>query len=153
MGQDVSVYNVRTIKEVIQSLLQHDRMFAILASVFGLLALVVTSIGIYAVVAYKVTHSIAEIGVRMALGAAPVDILWLIFRESLVLVAIGIVLGLSVTWATSRLISSMLYGLTPHDPVTMIVAAFLMIAIVGFAAFLPARRATCVDPMVALRHE
>lgn len=153
MDQDVSVYDVRTIDEVMQSLLQHDRMFAILASAFGLLALVVTSIGLYAVVAYQVARSTAEIGIRMALGARPRGILWMLFRESLILVTVGIALGLPATWGASRLISSMLYGLTPCDPPTIVGAAFLMAVIVGLAAFLPARRATNVEPMVALRYE
>jgi predicted permease len=153
MDQDASVYNVRTIDEIVHQLLQHDRMFALLASAFGLLALLLTSIGIYGVVAYQVARRTSEIGLRMALGAERRDVLWMTLRESLVSVAMGIALGVPAAWVASRLISSMLYGLTPHDPATIVGAALLMLAIAGLAAFLPARRATKIDPMVALRYE
>lgn len=153
MDQDISVYNVRTIDEVVHRLLQHDRMFAVLASAFGLLALVLTSIGIYGVVAYQVARRTAEIGLRMALGAERHDVLWLTLRESLILVAIGIALGVPAAWGATRFISGILYGLTPHDPATMLGAAFLVLGIAALAAYLPARRAARVDPMAALRYE
>jgi len=150
---DASVYNARTIAQVVDDLLQHDRMFAVLASAFGLVALVLTSIGIYASMAHQVARRTAEIGLRMALGADRHDILWMTFRDSLNVVAIGIALGMPGSWLASRLISSMLYGLTAHDPATTVGAAFLVLLVAGLAAFLPARRAAGLDPLVALRHE
>ncbi|HXX99982.1 MAG TPA: ABC transporter permease [Candidatus Limnocylindrales bacterium] len=153
MDQDVSVYDVRTIDQVIHRSLQHDRMFALLASAFGLLALVLTSVGVYGLVAHQVARRTAEIGLRMALGAERHEILWMAIRESLILVLAGIVLGVPAAWLASRLISSMLYGLTPHDPTTIVGAAFLILVITGLAAFFPARRAARVDPNVALRYE
>jgi predicted permease len=150
---DASVYNVRTIAQVVDDLLQHDRMFALLASAFGLVALVLTSIGIYASMAHQVARRTAEIGLRMALGADRRDILWMTFRDALKVVTIGIALGLPAAWVASRLISSMLYGLTARDPATTVSAVFLILLVAGLAAFLPARRAARLDPLVALRHE
>jgi predicted permease len=150
---DISVYHVRTIKEVIRGLLQHDRMFAVLASVFGLLALVLTSIGVYGVVAYQAARRTREIGVRLALGAQPHDVFRLVLKEGITVALLGIPIGLVSTFALSRLISSRLYGVTPADPMTFLGVAILMTLTVLLACYIPARRATKVDPMVALRYE
>jgi len=150
---DASVYDVRTLEQVVEDSLQHDRMFALLASAFGLLALVLTSVGIYAVMAHEVARRTAEIGLRMALGADRRDILWMMLRDSLKVVTIGIAVGLMAAWAASRLIASMLYGINAHDPAITGAAAFLILVVAGAAALLPARRAARFDPMVALRHE
>jgi len=153
MDQDISVYPARTMPEVIRRLLQHDRMFAILASGFGLLALLLTSIGIYGVVAYQVARRTNEIGVRIALGAQRGSILWMVMRETLLLISAGGAMGLLAAVAGGRLIRSMLFALGPSDPVTVTVAGGIIVAAGVLAAFLPARRATKVDPMVALRYE
>jgi predicted permease len=148
-----SVYDTRTIEQVVGDSLQHDRMFALLASAFGLLALVLTSVGIYAVMAHQVARRTAEIGIRMALGADRRDILWMTLRDSLKVVAIGVALGLMAAWAASRLIASALYGLSAHDPAITAVAAFSILVVTGAAALLPARNAARLDPMVALKRE
>lgn len=153
MDSDASVYDVRTIARVVDDLLQHDRMFAVLATAFGLLALVLTSIGIYASLAHQVARRTAEIGLRMALGADRRDILWMTLRESLKVVATGVAFGLVAAWAASRLIASALYGVSAHDPATTVGAAFLILVVAVLAAFLPARRASQLDPLAALRHE
>jgi predicted permease len=153
MDQDISVYPARTIPEVIHRLLQHDRMFAVLAGAFGLLALLLTSIGIYGLVAYQVARRTNEIGIRMALGAQGRDILWIVGRETLLLMAVGVTIGLPAAVAAGRGLQSILFALQPSDPVTIACAAATLVGVGAFAAFLPARRATKVDPMVALRYE
>jgi predicted permease len=153
LAKDVPLFDVKTQEEQIAQTLLLERMVARLSGLFSLLALVLACVGLYGLMSFAVARRTAEIGLRMALGAERSDVLWVILRESLVLVVIGIALGVPATWGATRFISSMLYGLTPHDPATMIGAAFLILAIAGLAAYLPARRATKVDPMVALRYE
>jgi predicted permease len=153
MDQDISFGNVRTINEVVHALLQHDRMFAFLASAFGLLALLLTSIGIYGVVAYQVTRRTGEIGIRMALGAQRADVLWLVMRETLLVLAVGGALGLPAAVAAAQLLRSLLFGLGPSDPRAIICAAATLAAAGALAGFLPARRAASLSPMDALRHE
>jgi predicted permease len=153
MDQDISIGSVRTIKGVIHDLLQHDRMFAFLASAFGLLALVLTSIGIYGVVAYQVTRRTGEIGIRMALGAQRADVLWMVMRETLLVLAVGGALGLPAAVAAAQVLHSLLFGLGPSDPRAIIWAAATLAAAGALAGFLPARRAASLSPMDALRHE
>jgi ABC-type antimicrobial peptide transport system permease subunit len=153
MDQDISIDNVRTIKEVVHALLQHDRMFAFLASVFGLLALLLTSIGIYGVVAYQVTRRTGEIGIRMALGAQHRDVLWMVMRETLWVLAAGAALGLPAAVAAARVLRSLLFGLGPSDPATIVWATATLVGAGALAGFLPARRAASLSPMEALRHE
>ena len=153
MDPDISVYDVRTIKEVINGLLQHDRMFAVLASVFGILALLLTSIGIYGVMAYQITRRTGEVGIRMALGARRGDVLWMFMRETLLVLAAGAALGLPAALALAHILRSLLFGLDPSDPATLIWAMATLVAAGALAALLSARRATRVEPMVALRYE
>ena len=153
MDQDISIDHVRTIKEVIHDLLQHDRMFAFLASAFGLLALLLTSIGIYGVVAYQVTRRTGEIGIRMALGAQRADVLWMVMRETLLVLAAGAALGLPAAVAAAQVLRSLLFGLAPSDPTTILWAVATLAAAGALAGFLPARRAASLSPMDALRHE
>ncbi len=103
--------------------------------------------------AYNVARRTSEMGIRKALGAQPSDVAWLIFREALTLVVIGIAIGLPVALALVRGIRSVFYGIEPHDPLTMIGAAVIMVTVAALAAWIPARRAAKVDPMEALRYE
>jgi ABC-type antimicrobial peptide transport system permease subunit len=128
-------------------------MFAVLAGAFGLLALLLTSIGIYGLVAYQVVLRTNEIGIRMALGAQRRDILWIVVRETLLLMAVGIGIGLPAAVAAGRALPSTLFALHPSDPVTIAWAAATLLGVGAIAAFLPARGATKVEPMVALRDE
>jgi len=150
---DISVYPARTIPEVIEGLLQHDRMFAVLAGAFGLLALMLTSVGIYGLAACQVARRTNEIGIRIALGARRRDILWIVLSETLLLMTIGVGIGLPVVIASGGAVRSILYGLPPSDPVTIASSVAILVGVGAFAAFLPARRAAKVDPMVALRSE
>ncbi len=107
----------------------------------------------YGVISYMVARRTNEIGIRMALGAQPPDLLWLILRETLWLIVIGVAIGLPSALGAARLAASFLFGLKPSDPATIGLATFVMIAVAGFASLLPAYRATRVDPLVALRYE
>jgi predicted permease len=153
MDPDISVYNVRTINEVINGLLQHDRMFAVLASVFGVLALVLTSIGVYGVVAYQITRRTGEVGIRLALGAQRRDVLWMFMRETLVMLAAGAAIGVPAAVSVAHVLRSLLFGLEPFDPMTIVWATVTLVGAGALAGFLPARRAMKVEPMVALRYE
>jgi predicted permease len=153
MDQDISIYPARTIPEVIQRLLQHDRMFAILASAFGLMALLLTAIGIYGVVAYQVTCRTGEFGIRMALGAQRGSVLWMVMRETLLLLAVGGAIGLPAAIVVGPVLRSILFALEPSDPLTIIWAAGVLVGVGALAGFLPARRAASLTPMDALRHE
>jgi ABC-type antimicrobial peptide transport system permease subunit len=115
--------------------------------------MVLACIGLYGVLSYNVTRRTGEMGVRMALGAQRSGILQLVIRDALVVTAIGILVGLGAAWAATRVLGSMLFGLSPRDPVTMIGAAVVLIAVAALAAFIPAWRASRVDPMTALRYE
>jgi len=128
-------------------------MFAFLASVFGLLALLLTSIGIYGVVAYQVTRRTGEIGIRMALGAQRTDVLWMVMRETLLVLAAGAAIGLPAAVAAARVLRSLLFALGPSDPATIIWATATLVGAGALAGFLPARRAASLTPMDALRHE
>jgi predicted permease len=153
MDSDISVYPAQTIPEVIAGLLQHDRMFAVLAGAFGLLALLLTSVGIYGLVACQVARRTNEIGIRMALGARRRDIFWIVLSETLLLTTVGVGMGVPAVIASGGAVRSILFGLPPSDPLTIAVAATILAGVGAFAAFLPARRAARVDPMVALRNE
>jgi ABC-type antimicrobial peptide transport system permease subunit len=128
-------------------------MFVTLASFFALLALALGAIGIYGIVAYEVAHRTPEIGVRVALGAQRGDVLWLVMRETLLLLAAGTIIGVPAALAATGLIKSLLYGLEPSDPVTIVCATVTLFAAGALAAFLPARRAASVEPLLALRSE
>ncbi|MDQ2840096.1 MAG: ADOP family duplicated permease, partial [Acidobacteriota bacterium] len=153
VDKDLPIFDVRTQTEQIDATLSRERLFAALASGFGLLALILASVGIYGVMAYAVARRTSEIGVRMALGAQRYQILRMILREAAFLAAAGISIGLLASVGLMRYIRGMLYGLTPFDPLTLCGAVLLLLLVVLAAGWLPATRASRLDPMVALRHE
>jgi predicted permease len=140
-------------KTMIEGSILRERLLATLSGFFGLLALLLASIGLYGILSYSVTGRTNEIGIRMALGARRRNVLWLVLREALLLVMAGIAVGLPVVYFTTRLASTLLYGLKPTDAVSLSLATLLLAPVAFVAAYLPARRATRVDPMVALRYE
>jgi putative ABC transport system permease protein len=140
-------------KPMIEATVLRERLMATLSVFFGLLALLLACIGLYGILSYGVASRTNEIGIRMALGAQARNVRWLILREALLLVFIGVAVGLPMIFAVTRLVSTLLFGLTPTDPVSLLLAVLLMLAVAMVAGYLPSRRATRVDPMVALRCE
>jgi ABC-type antimicrobial peptide transport system permease subunit len=126
---------------------------ATLASAFGGLALMLATVGLYGVLAYTVVRRTNEIGIRLALGAQRSQVLGLIMRDATRMLALGTAIGLPAVWAASRLVSSMLFGLSTNDPTTIVIAITVLVLTGLLAGLLPARRATRVDPLVALRCE
>jgi predicted permease len=150
---NLPILDVETMSDVVDHIIDQQRLISQLSTFFSLLALSLACIGLYGVMSYNVVRRTNEIGLRIALGASTSSVLWMILRESLILLLIGVAIGLPATFATSKAIQSELFGLKPYDPLT-IVAAILTIAVVTLAsASLPARRASKIDPMIALRYE
>ena len=147
------VLNFTTLRTRTDESLSQERLMAQLVSFFGLLGLLLSCVGLYGLMAHAVVRRTNEIGIRMALGAERGDIIWMVLKESIVLVAIGLVVGLPASWAAGRLISNQLFGLTPGDPLTLAVAVLLLAMVAALAGYLPARRASRVNPLIALRYE
>jgi predicted permease len=147
------VTEIKTQVQRANETLRMDRLFARLLTLFGVLAAVLASIGLFGIMAYAVSQRIREIGIRMALGATRHDVLKLIVRQGMALVWIGIALGLVVALLCTRVIRSQLYGITPCDPFTLVAVSGLLIAVALLASWLPARFAARVEPIEALRNE
>ena len=149
----IPIFGITTLEEQVQEKLQQDRLIAQLVSFFGALALVLASIGLYGVMAHGVVRRTSEIGIRMALGARGGNIAWMILRETLVLILIGLVIGVPAALFAARLISSQLFGLQAADPAALIGAAVVLTLVALVAGYFPARRASRVNPLNALRYE
>jgi predicted permease len=147
------VFHIRTLREQVDDSLVEERLVTSLSGVFGILAVLLACIGLYGLMTYAVNRRTNEIGIRMALGAERKEIARMILRETLLLVLTGLVIGIPGAFGAAQFIRSQLYGLQPGDPLTIAAAALLMTVIAVFAAYLPARRASRVDPIVALRYE
>jgi len=132
---------------------RRERLFAMLATLLGMVTVLLSSIGLYALLAYSVTRRTREIGVRMALGADRATVRWQVLKQSLVLAGLGLAVGVPSALAGTGLLDALLYGLTPRDPRALAAAALIMLTVSVAAAYVPARRASRVDPMVALREE
>jgi len=153
VNSKIQVREISTMEEQVDASLSQERMLAKLAGFFAVLALVLACVGLYGVLSYSIARRTREIGVRMALGAGRGDVLGMVLRESLMLAISGVMVGVAAALAVTRYTSSMLWGLTPHDPTTIVGAATLLLAVTLLAAYVPARRAARVDPMAALRAE
>jgi predicted permease len=153
LNPDLPLFNVNTLKASMQFGSIFERLAATLAGSFGLLALVLAAVGIYGVVAFATRQRTHEIGIRMALGAQNGDVLKLVVGQGLKLTLIGIVVGIACALALTRMLASMLYGVEAADPLTFITVSLVLSAVALVACYIPARRATKVDPMVALRYE
>src|SRR5262249_6755323 len=153
MDHAMPVFEVETLATQVAASLREGRLLATLSSGFGLLALLLSCLGLYGILSYAVARRMQEIGIRMALGADRRDVLWLVLRDALRLVLLGVALGIPAALAVARLISSQLFGISAADPVAISLATMALLAIAAVACYLPARRATRVDPLVALRCE
>jgi predicted permease len=154
-GVDPSVpmYGMRTLTDQVEISLLTERLLATLSSVFGCLATLLAALGLYGVMAFMVARRTREIGIRMALGAGRGTVVWMVLRETLTLAGVGVGIGLVGAYAVTRLIQAQLFGVAPTDLLTMGVASLGIAAVTGLAGYIPARRATGIDPMNALRWE
>ena len=148
---NLPLLDIATIHEQVSGLLTHDELISTLTGIFSLLALLLAAIGLYGVVSYNVVRRTNEIGIRFALGAPQPSVLWMILRESLLLLSIGVALGLPLTLASTRFIKQQLFGLGSLDTATLATSIAIVSTMTLFASWLPAQRATHVDPMIALR--
>ena len=148
-----AVYNVRTMDEVIAGGIARWRTNTMLIGSFGLLALALAVIGVFGIIAFSVARRTREMGIRIALGARPSHIMRVALRDALVPTSIGTVLGVGGAWILSRTLSSLVYGVTTHDPIAFTVAPVVLIAAATLAALVPAESATRVDPIQAIRAE
>jgi predicted permease len=153
MDANLPVFNMNLMEVQIADSIYRDRLIAILASAFGALATLLAGIGLYGVVAFNVARRTAEMGLRMALGALPSDVLALVMTEVGWLVAIGAFIGLAAAVALSRLVESQLFGLKAADPLIFSAATVVLALAAGLAGYIPARRAARIDPIKALRYE
>jgi putative ABC transport system permease protein len=143
----------RELTTQIRNSLLKERLMATLSGFFGFLAALLATVGLYGVISYTVARRTNEIGIRMALGAQSGNVVDLIMREAGVLLAVGIAIGAVLSLAAARTATSLLFGLKPHDPITLVLAVIALTAVAAAASFLPAHRASRLDPMAALREE
>ena len=153
VDKDQPISHVRTMDQVFAAAVSQERFQALLLGLFAALALVLACVGLYGVISYAVAQRTHEIGVRMALGARPVDVLRLVLRQGMGLTIIGLLVGIGIGSVATRVLSDMLYGVTPRDPLTFIGVPALLLLVAFLACYIPARRATRIDPLVALRYE
>jgi len=149
----IPVFDIKSMRVVSDESLFIERMFALLSACFGALAMVLASVGLYGVMSYTVARRTREIGLRMALGAQPTGVVWLVMREVATLALFGVVIGLPAAIGVGHLVSSQLYGVSPTDPLTLIVATVTLLSVALLAGYIPAGQATRIDPIRALRWE
>jgi macrolide transport system ATP-binding/permease protein len=149
----VPVTNVETQVAEIDQTINQEITFAKLCTAFAILALLIACVGLYGTMSYNVARRTNEIGLRMALGAQRGGVIWMVLKQVFALAIVGLAIGLPVALAASKLVESFLFGMKPDDPLAITVAVAVLIAAAVIAGYAPARRASKIDPMVALRHE
>ena len=147
------VTGIATMEQTVEMSLVRERMLALLATFFAALALILACIGLYGVMAYRVVRRTREIGIRIAVGARQQSVVWMMVRETLLLVAIGAALGTLASLVANRYIAGQLFGVTPRDPVAIVVAVSVLAIVTMVAGYVPARHASRIDPVKALRAE
>jgi putative ABC transport system permease protein len=150
---DMAVGDARTMQEYLSAAVAGPRFIVLLLEIFGGVAVTLAALGIYGVISYSVTQRTHEIGIRMALGATAADVLRLVLGQGMKLTIMGVLLGLGASVLLTRLMAGMLYGVAPTDVATLVAVSVGLTGVALAASFIPARRATKVDPMIALRHE
>ena len=153
LDKDQPISQVRTMEEVVALPLAQQRFSMVLLGIFAGLALTLAAVGIFGVISYSVAQRTHEIGIRMALGAQRHDVLRLVVGQGFVLALIGVTVGLAAAFGLTRLMSSLLFGVRSTDPATFAIVSIALTGVALLASYIPARRATKVDPMVALRYE
>lgn len=153
LDPNIPVYDLRTTTEQLDLSLRTERLVASLSTVFGALATLLAIIGLYGVMAYTVARRTREIGIRMALGAQQGNVIWIVMQEVLLLIGIGVVAGIPLALGLGTLVRNQLFGLAPHDPVTILGSTLALAAVAALAGFIPAFRASRIDPTHALRYE
>jgi ABC-type antimicrobial peptide transport system permease subunit len=149
----VPMYQIRTQESQIDQLMNQEIVFARLCTAFALLGLIIACVGLYGSTAYNIARRTNEIGIRMALGAARAGVIWMVLRQVLIMAVVGLALGLPIAYASSQLVESFLFGMKPNDPRAIAAAVAVLLAAAFAAGFWPARKASRIDPMNALRHE
>jgi ABC-type antimicrobial peptide transport system permease subunit len=152
-GPDLALLQPMTQQAQFDEAILFERLTARLSIFFGLLAVVLVATGLYGTIAYGVTRRTSEVGIRMALGAERHQVLWMVLREGLQICLLGILIGLPVALASTRLLRSLLYGLTPNDPLSIGSAAIGILVVTAIACVIPAQRAASISPTLALRNE
>jgi putative ABC transport system permease protein len=153
LGGDQALYGIQTMEQLVSDSLARQRFLLLLFGIFAGLALLLACIGIYGVLAYLTGQRVPEIGVRIALGARPVDVMWMVLRQGLGMILAGIGAGVVGAWAAGRLLQHFVQGMRPAEFSTFAITIPILIAAALFASFVPARRASQVDPMTALRQD
>jgi ABC-type antimicrobial peptide transport system permease subunit len=150
---DQALYEVRTMEQLVSASIARQRFLLLLFGIFAGLALLLACVGIYGVLAYLTSQRVPEFGVRMALGAAARDVMWMVLRQSLGMILAGVGVGIAGAWAAGRLLTHLVDGVPSAGPLTFAIMVPVLVVAALFASFLPARRASRIDPMSALRQE
>jgi putative ABC transport system permease protein len=153
VDKDQAIADLETLEQIKSGTVSSDRMQTMLLAIFAALALLLAAIGIYGVISYSVTQRTHELGIRAALGASRGSLLGMVIRRGMQLTLIGLAIGVAGALALTRLLASLLFGISPRDPVTLIVVAAVLSTVALLACYIPARRAAGIDPLVALRYE